>query len=279
MDHLLSEWNELKEKLKDKFIFLFLDYDGTLTPIVETPREAIISCETKELLEKLSKIPKCKIAIISGRALKDIKNKVNLENIIYVGNHGLEIEDPKIKFESPISSRYKDILEYIKTDLIKELSLIKGVILEDKGFSLSVHFRLVDRKKIPQVKAIVHESAIPYLVRNEIKIKPGKMVLEIRLPGNWDKGKVVLWLLARQRFLIGEKDLIPIYIGDDKTDEDAFKALKNEGLTVFVDRPRLSHARYYLKNTEEVTDLLHKILVLHNDSTNNARISKSKRAI
>jgi trehalose-phosphatase len=262
MEYLLRNWKRIDEKLKAKHAFLFLDYDGTLIPIVATPQQAVIPRSTKTLLEKFSKNQKYKIAIISGRALKDIKEKVGLKNVIYVGNHGAEIEGPKIKFESPISPRCRAILEHIKTDLEKKLSSIKGTILEDKGLSLSVHFRLVDKSQIPQVKAIVHECAILYLVRSKIKIKSGKMVLEIRLPLEWDKGKVVLWLLARQKFAISEKSFIPIYIGDDKTDEDAFKALKNKGLTIFVGEPKPSHARYYLKNSREVTQFLERILDL-----------------
>jgi len=262
MKYLFNEWGKLSEEFKDKHLFLFLDYDGSLTPIVATPKQAIIPKQAKELLEKLSKKAEYKIAIISGRALRDIREKVGLKNIIYVGNHGAEIKGPKIKFESPISPRCRAILDHIKTDLENKLSSIRGAILEDKGLSLSVHFRMVDKKQIPQVKAIVHECVILYLVRSKIKIKSGKMVLEIRLPLEWDKGKVVLWLLARQKFTMREKPFVPIYIGDDRTDEDAFKVLKNKGLTIFVGEPKPSHAQYYLKNPREVTQFLERILDL-----------------
>jgi trehalose-phosphatase len=262
MKNLFNYWDNPKKELNNKYIMLFLDFDGTLTPIVATPQQAILSKETKDVLDKLSRNSRYKIAIISGRALKNIKEKVGLKNIIYVGNHGAEIEGPKIKFASPISPRCRAILEHIKTDLEEKLSSIKGAILEDKGLSLSVHFRLVDKSQIPQVKAIVHECAILYLVRSKIKIKTGKMVLEIRLPLEWDKGKVVLWLLARQKFATSERPFVPIYIGDDKTDEDAFKVLKNKGLTIFVGKPKPSYAQYYLKNTREVTQFLKRILDL-----------------
>lgn len=262
MKYLFNEWGKLSEEFKDKHLFLFLDYDGSLTPIVATPQQAILCKETKDVLDRVSRNSRYKIAFISGRALKDIREKIGLKNVIYVGNHGAEIEGPKIKFESPISPRCRAILEHIKTDLEEKLSSIKGAILEDKGLSLSVHFRMVDKKQIPQVKAIVHECAILYLVRGKIKIKSGKMVLEMRLPLEWDKGKVVLWLLARQKFAMSERPLIPIYIGDDKTDEDAFKVVKNKGLTIFVGKPKPSYAQYYLKNTREVTQFLKRILDL-----------------
>lgn len=259
MRHLFYNWKDVQKKLIDKYIFLFLDYDGTLTPIVDAPKLANISTKRKVLLKELAKSRRVKIAIISGRALKDIKNKVGLKNIIYVGNHGLEIKGPKLKFESPISLRYKTILKIIKSDLTKKLSPIKGAILEDKGLSLGIHYRLVNKKCISKLKTILHEATILYTVRNKIKIKSGKKVLEIRPPLEWDKGKTVLWLLSRQPFPFGNKSIIPVYIGDDATDEDAFEVLKNKGLTIFVGKPKDSFADYYLKNTNEVLQFLSKI--------------------
>ncbi|MEK7867994.1 MAG: trehalose-phosphatase [Candidatus Omnitrophota bacterium] len=265
MEHLFFQLNKLKSALKDKFIFIFLDYDGTLTPIVQSPDKAIIPRKTKEILRGLSKNPHCRVSIISGRALKDIKNKIGLEGIIYAGNHGLEIDGPKIKFKSPVSSGYMTILKKIKAILKKKLSKIKGVIIEGKGLTLSVHYRLVDTKDAWLVKTIFHEALIHYIVSNKVKIRPGKKVLEIRPPIEWDKGKIVLWLLARWKFILNGTPCIPIYIGDDATDEDAFKALKNTGLTVFVGDPGNSRAKYYLKNTQEVTEFLEQILKIKTD--------------
>ena len=263
MKNLFRHWDKLKEELSNRYIMLFLDYDGTLTPIVSSPRKALISREAKGILNELSNSPKCKLAIISGRGLKDIINIIGLKGIIYSGNHGLEIKGPKIKFESIVSSRYKAVLEQIKNDLNKKLSSIEGAFVEDKGLSLGLHYRLVDKNNIPQVKTIFHEAVILYLVRNKIKIKTGKMVLEVRPPSEWDKGKVVLWLLARQGFAL--KGFVPIYIGDDKTDEDAFKVLRNKGITIFVGKPKPSYAQYYLKDTNEVKEFLKRILVMQTD--------------
>ncbi|PIP20018.1 MAG: trehalose-phosphatase [Candidatus Omnitrophica bacterium CG23_combo_of_CG06-09_8_20_14_all_40_11] len=256
MRNIFEHWDDLKKELSGKYTMLFLDYDGTLTPIVSTPGKAFISQEVKELLIELSRSPKCKLAIISGRALKDIKNKVGLKNIIYVGNHGLEIEGPKIKFASPISPRCRAGLEHIKSDLTQKLYSIKGAILEDKGLSISIHYRLVDKKDIQEFLSIFNEISAPYIVRGKIKVNSGKKVYEIRPPVMWDKGKVVLWLLARQQFLLEKNKILPVYIGDDVTDEDAFRALKKKGLTIFVGEQGNSEAQYYLKTTEEVTEFL-----------------------
>ena len=262
MEYLFSHRNKLKDGLKDKFVLLFLDYDGTLTPIVETPDKAIISQNIKDLLNKLSTSPHCRVAIISGRALSDIKGLVGLKDIIYAGNHGLEIEGPKIKFESQLSPRLKSIIRHIYEDAVSKLSKIKGVLIEDKGLTISVHYRLVDKQDIQEFLSIFAEITDPYIVRDKIRINSGKKVYEIRPPVMWDKGKVVLWLLARQQFLSGKNKIFPVYIGDDVTDEDAFKVLKKKGLTIFVGEKAGSAAQYYLKTTEEVTEFLRLIFDL-----------------
>jgi len=265
MVYLFDNWEELRKALEGKYIFIFLDYDGTLVPIVDKPEKAIIPVSLKALLRRLSDNPRFKLAFISGRSLEDIKSKIGLKNVIYSGNHGLEIEGPKIKFQPLVSPRYKLTLRHIKNDLQQKISSIRGAFVEDKGLSLSLHYRLADKKDIPKVKTIFHETVILYLIRNRIKIKAGKMVLEVRPHLEWDKGKIVLWLLARQRFTLKGKEVVPIYIGDDETDEDAFKVLKNNGITVFVGKPRPSYARYYLKDADEVKEFLKRILIIGAD--------------
>ncbi|MFH1457561.1 MAG: trehalose-phosphatase [Candidatus Omnitrophota bacterium] len=257
MKYLFKHWDEVRDKIRDRHLFIFLDYDGTLTPIVETPEKAVLSKATKGLLEKISESPRFRLAFISGRTLKDIKGKIGLKNAIYSGNHGLEIEGPKIRFEAPVSEAHKRILEKIKSDLKRKVAGVKGVFLEDKGLTLTLHFRLVDKKKVPFVKTAFHEAVILRLTKDEIRIKTGKKVLEVRPVSGWDKGKVVLWLLSRQTFITSHT--LPVYIGDDVTDEDAFKVLKNRGITLFVGRPKHSAAQYYLKNTQDVSDFLKRI--------------------
>lgn len=259
MDYIFSQFSKIKELLSNKLILLLLDYDGTLTPIVETPSKAIIHKDTRELLQKLSRSPNCKIGIISGRKLEDIKNIVGIDSIIYAGNHGLEIQGLKIKFENQVSPRLKSIIRNIAVDTQKRLSGIKGVLIEDKGLTLSIHYRLVSKKDMPVFEKVVSEVTNPYMVSDKIKVNSGKKVYEIKPPVKWDKGKVVLWFLARQQFISGVKDVLPIYIGDDITDEDAFKVLKKKGLTIFVGKPGDSKANYYLKNTKEVIKFLRSI--------------------
>jgi len=207
------------------------------------------------LLLALSKTPRCKLAIISGRSLKNISGVVGFNNIIYGGNHGLELKGPGIRFKSPVSKKHKAILQKINRDFHRKLTPIKGALIENKGLSLTVHYRLVTPKQIPLVKTIFRQITAPHLRRNEIRVRPGKMVIEAIPPVDWNKGKAVQWLLRK-----GEHFAFPVYIGDDRTDEDAFKLLKKSGLTVFVGKSQKSNAEYFVKDTAEVLKFLRLII-------------------
>lgn len=259
MKYLFAEWNKVKAKIEGRHLFIFFDFDGTLAPIAPTPDEALLPWRAKELLKKLAVEPNLKLAFISGRSLVDLKKKIGLKNVIYSGNHGLQIEGPKIKHEFPSPSSYKKALRRIKAQLEEKLSGIKGAFIEDKKLSLALHYRLADKRELTVIKTIFRESVIPYLIQNKIRIRFGKMVSEVNPPLNWDKGRVVLWLLSRQKLILKGNDILPIYIGDDVTDEDAFKVLNSKGLSVFVGKPGNSKANYYLKNPREVIRFLRSI--------------------
>ncbi|MFA5363016.1 MAG: trehalose-phosphatase [Candidatus Omnitrophota bacterium] len=259
MKYLFGEWGAIKDKIKGKRLFIFLDFDGTLVPLAPAPDKAVLSPKTKAVLRKLAGKPALKLAFISGRTVGNLKNKIGLKNVIYSGNHGLEIEGPKINFKPRVPPGYRRIIERIKNDLERRISPIEGAFVEDKGLSLSLHFRLINKSLIPLLKTVFHEAVTAYLARNEIRIKPGKMVFEVRPPVKWDKGKAVLWLLRRQMSALKDGAIVPIYIGDDVSDEDAFKALKNKGLTIFVGEHKNSCARHYLRDHDEVSGFLGRI--------------------
>ena len=257
MKNLLESWDNLAKTWVDKTIVLFLDYDGTLAPIAQIPSQAILSQEIKELIEQLVKIPVFQLVIISGRTLADVKEMVDIDGILYIGNHGWEIDGSSMHFESLISVQVSSIMKRIKYELITQLSDIPGAFVEDKGVTLSVHYRLVARDKELLVRRIFDHICMPYRRQNEIKVRAGKKVLELRPPVEWDKGKAALWLLRKQEMLRGKENVLPIYIGDDSTDEDAFTALKNKGITAYVGTPkRFSAAKYCLAGPQEVTEFL-----------------------
>lgn len=265
MYYLFSKWDKLKERLKGRGLFIFLDYDGTLTPIKKTPAKAVMPAEARTALKRLSKNRRGKIAIISGRSLKDIKKIVGIRGIVYAGNHGLEIEGPKITFECFISPAYTAILEKIKRELSRGFSKIEGALIEDKGITLSAHFRQVKKKDEFLVKRAFYNSIRPYIKKKDIRVTLGKRVFEIRPPLRWNKGKAVMWLLAHSTAFRAKRNAIPVYIGDDVTDEDAFKALKKIGVTVFVGEGPLSEAKYYLRDSQEVVKFLKMAALLLED--------------
>lgn len=256
MRYLFARFSGVEKLLDGKFLLLLLDCDGTLAPIASTPKRAFVPQETKVLLRRLSKNKHCKLGIISGRALRDIKRVIGLRGIIYAGNHGLEIESPGRKFKNTISPRLRHVMRKIAADIKKRLGGVRGVLIEDKGLSLSLHYRLMNKSNMPALRRIISETTAAYIRRNEIKIGCGKKVFEIKPPVDWDKGKAALWIMEREQAAPGKEVLLPIFIGDDTTDEDAFKVVKKRGLAVFVGKPGNSAADYYLKSTREVTRFL-----------------------
>lgn len=260
--HLFDSWDSVVNRLKDKRVFIFLDYDGTLAPISKTPGLALMPAKTRRILARLAADPHCRVAVISGRSLDDIQRMVSLSGIIYSGNHGLEIEGPKIRHQVPMHAGYRRLLVKIKAELNYKIAGFKGVFIEDKGYSLALHYRLAQKKNVSRIMTAFHETIIIPLVENKIKIRSGKMVLEVHPPLGWDKGKVVLWLLARQRIFDHRSDVVPLYIGDDLTDEDAFRALVHIGVTVAVGKVRESAAKYYLDDPDQVTQFLTRLLAM-----------------
>jgi len=252
----------LKKILEKKSLLLFLDYDGTLSAIASRPELAILNKRTKKLLQDLNSLCDCSVAIISGRSLKDIRKRVNVKGLIYVGNHGFEIFGPKICFKKFYFSRSLKIFKKILKSLELNFGDFKGLIIEDKGATLSVHYRLVDDKKVEIFEKSFQIMIRPYVKRQEIRVHKGKKVYEIRPPVDWNKGKAVLWLLRNRKNILKNKNANIIYIGDDTTDEDAFDVLKEMAITIRVGKSESSHAKYYLKDVKDVQLLLKKILLL-----------------
>jgi trehalose-phosphatase len=247
MKYLFSCWKKVEKALARGALLIF-DYDGTLTPIVEKPESALLSEGMRNLLARASQY--YALGIMSGRPLREVKKLVKLRGIYFSGNHGFEVEGPGIKFVKQEAEQARPILKKICDGLKGKLSRVEGVIVEDKGLTASIHYRLVAPKDFKRLEATFEREVKPYVDSGKIMVTRGKKVLEIRPKIEWDKGKAVLWVID----VVDPKGkLTPVYIGDDQTDEDAFLALKNKGVTVLVaERRRRSHAMFFLKNVAEV---------------------------
>ncbi len=246
----LAHWDEISRRWSGKSVAVFLDYDGTLTPIVDRPDLARISQAMRTVLRDLAEV--CPSVIVSGRGREDVSALVRLDNLYYAGSHGFDISGPDgTAVRHEVGPEFRPSLESVLEDLT-ELSDIDGVLLEDKRFSIAVHYRLVAEGEVPRIERIVDAAVAKH---SQLKKAHGKKVFEVRPKLEWDKGKAVLWLL--RTLGLDTPDVVPMYIGDDVTDEDAFAALQDRGVTILVaDAPRKTHAQLSLRNPDEVGQLL-----------------------
>lgn len=249
MKYIFDETGLLERLRAKKKILLMLDYDGTVVPIAKTTDKAVLTDSLRAFYSNLSRRPCVRLAFISGRSLPEIKKMVGIKGIFYAGNHGLEIEGPGTRYVHKKALRLAEELRALFLVLAKALCGFKGVLVEDKSLSISVHFRLADHA---DEKDIAEEIGAA-VDRKLFRIFHGKKVLEIRPAAKWNKGNAVKLISEKS------KGYYPVYIGDDRTDEDAFWALKNKGLTVFVGQQKKSAAKYYLKGPNEVRRLAEKI--------------------
>ncbi len=253
----LNSRREIFNRLHKGMHAIFLDYDGTLTPIVEDPDEATLSTKARAVLERLAE--HYTVAIISGRDLQDVKNKVGLSDILYAGSHGFDIAGPGDTYRDEQRGQpFLPALDRAERRLREDLSDIPGARIDRKRFSIAVHYRTVDDAQVGAV-----EERVDHVAKQESDLRKshGKKVFEIEPNVDWDKGKAVLWLLERL-YMDGWK-VVPLFIGDDLTDENAFRAIGERGITIAVGvDERETAAEYSLRDTEEVLRLLEDLVPL-----------------
>jgi len=231
---------------------VFLDYDGTLTPIVSHPEDAWLPDSMRQTLQSLAaRVP---VAILSGRDLDDVRGRVLVDGIVYAGSHGFDIAGAG-GLRRELGAAYLPLLDTAETELREALDEISGAQLERKHFSVAAHYRNANESDAFRVAQAVDAVAARH---RELRRMDGKKVCELLPDIDWDKGKAVLWLLEALELERGK--VLPIYIGDDRTDEDAFSALEKRGVAILVsEQPQVTAASYWLHNPEEVEEFLQKI--------------------
>jgi alpha,alpha-trehalase len=252
----LQRFEEIARRLEGTRMALFLDYDGTLTPIVERPEQADLDEDVRGILEKASR--RCPVAIISGRDLDDVRSRVQIAGLYYAGSHGFEIQGPRgLSLQRP-PGRVLPVLDEAGRDLRHALEGITGAQIEQKRFSIAAHYRNVAAREVGRVKDAVKRIADAH---PDLRIGAGKKVIELQPAIDWHKGKAVLWLL--KVLDLDCPEFLPLYIGDDTTDEDVFHALGADGLTIRVeDGTGDTQAQYVLADTNEVKCFLEKLVSL-----------------
>jgi len=250
----LESMAEIKRGLADKQPALFLDYDGTLTPIVKRPEDAILSEDMRDILRALAS--HCTVAVVSGRDRADVKELVDLENLVYAGSHGFDISGPRgLKFQHEGGRKTLPDLDRAETELRERLQGIKGAQVERKRFALAVHYRNAAEDDLPFIQKTVREVNQGL---EGLKTSPGKKILELKPDLEWDKGKALLWLL--DRLGLQEDRVLPLYLGDDLTDEDAFRVLAERGIGILVgDHGHPTRARFRLRDVGEVKQFLQEL--------------------
>ncbi|HWP36485.1 MAG TPA: bifunctional alpha,alpha-trehalose-phosphate synthase (UDP-forming)/trehalose-phosphatase [Gemmatimonadales bacterium] len=207
---------------------LFLDYDGTLTPIVDRPEDAVLAPEAREILAQADRAGHVETVVVSGRSLEDIRARVGLPELTYVGNHGLEIEGPGIAFRHPDAMRYEDVVARAAEAL--EALPVRGGRVERKGLTLSWHVRDIP----PRERPLAEQSAAAVLRRAGLVVTTGIDVIEGRPPIDWHKGSAVLHVLVHRHGPAWPTRVRALYVGDDRTDEDAFRSLRGLGRSIRV---------------------------------------------
>jgi len=245
----LSSLGEIKQCAERKRLAVFLDYDGTLTPIVERPEEAVLSQESRQAVQNLAEL--CTVAVLSGRDLQEVQHLVGIENIFFAGSHGFDIVGPSHRqIQNQQGMGFLPALDEAEQELRDGLDVIAGALVERKRFSVAVHFRLVGENDVDHVEKVVDRVLAG---QDRLRKGYGKKVFEVLPNIDWHKGKALLWLL--EALGLDGDEVLPMYLGDDVTDEDAFEVLANRGIGIFVKGsgcPAKTSADYALEDCAEV---------------------------
>jgi len=230
-------------------LLLFLDYDGTLVPIETHPDRAVLSPRRKRFLETLSE--RMFVCIVSGRSLSDIRRRVGVEGLAYIGNHGLEAAWDGRTWIHPLAKKAQPALGGLLKRIASRTERLPRRFVEDKGLTGSVHFRRMDPALVEPLRRMIDEE-----IRRTAGIwivNEGKKVFEIRPNIDWHKGMGIRKLMSR---LPRESGVLRIFIGDDQTDEDAFGALGRNAVTIHVGLRRKTRARYRFADVDRVWTFL-----------------------
>ena len=237
---------------------VFLDYDGVLTPIVPRPEDAVISDGMRTVVRELAS--RCPVCVVTGRDRAVVQQLMGIDDLVVAGSHGFDIWTPQRGSVSDDRvARFADLVAAVTDRLRTEIGAIPGALVEPKRASVAVHYRLAEPADRNRIATVVQGLLAEY--RGELKVTPGKMVYELAPAVDWDKGRAVLYLI--EVLDLGSADTVPVYLGDDITDEDAFRALRGRGIGILVGRAddpemagRTTAAEFVLSSVDEVERFL-----------------------
>ena len=229
-----------------------LDFDGVLAPIVPHYKDARMSAKTRRLLAACAR--RGTVAVISGRALADVRRRVAMPTVWYAGNHGAEWHMGKARAQSNTPAMERRALIVARAEFEQLAKRYPGIEVEDKKLTLGIHFRALPRRRVGAFKK--EATRIARQFSRTLDAAEGIQFISVRPLHGYTKGNATQ--LARR---LAPKGLVPIFIGDDATDEDAFRALKG-GITVRVGRSSKSAARFFVRTRADVDALLETLSML-----------------
>ncbi|HEY6424536.1 MAG TPA: trehalose-phosphatase [Pseudonocardiaceae bacterium] len=258
LPHALRDGDQFGGLLADRRPAVFLDYDGTLTPIVDRPQDAVISGSMRQTVRALAR--RTTVCVVSGRDRLVVQQLMGIDDLVVAGSHGFDIWDPKIgTIHHDAATGFEDLVSRVTDRLRNAVGPVQGAVVEPKRASVAVHYRLVAPAEAPLVRAAV--DALLTECPDQLKVTPGKMVYEVQPKIDWNKGKAVRYLMSALD--LDTDHVVPLYLGDDITDEDAFQALAGWGIGVVVadvgdpqQASRMTAADFVLESTEEVEQFL-----------------------
>ncbi len=260
LPHALIDADRLDQRLGGRSPVVFLDYDGTLTPIVNDPDQALLTAEVRQAVADLAEV--VPVAIVSGRDRADVEALVGLHQLVYAGSHGFDISGPGLAYQHPGGQQARAALAAAADDLDLAVGGIDGVIVERKAFAVAVHFRLVAPDAVAAIDRAV-DAALE--AHTGLRRTTGKMIFELRPDLEWDKGRALRFLL--DHLDLDQPNLVAVFVGDDDTDEDALAVVADDGVGVIVgrdDRPTWAHLR--LTDPSEVAEFLTRLTSLEANS-------------
>ncbi len=252
LPNALDSYGQLIGVVGGRQPFVCLDFDGTLSEIVSDPDKAALVDGAANALQNLA--AQCPVAILSGRDLADIRDRVGLPGIWYAGSHGFELIGPDgSHHHNDSAAAAVPILETAAAKLTDALNHVPGVLVEHKRYAVAVHYRNVSPERVPEVVATAHRQG----QRDGLRVTGGRKVVELRPNIDWDKGTALAWI---RDHIHQTGRVLSIYVGDDLTDEDAFDAIRFNGIGVAVrhdeDGDRRTAAQFTLNNPDEVQQFL-----------------------
>jgi trehalose-phosphatase len=213
------------------------DFDGTLADLAPTPAEAVMARDVHAGLVALGACPGVTIGVVSGRRLADVEARVHGDAEFVAGLHGLEITGPGVAFHHYALDAVAPVIAGIAASTAQELAWCPGVLLENKTYALTCHVRLAPPELAGRALEEFEALAEPELEARVLKLLTGAKALELLPAVDWHKGRAAEWIRARVRAQ-ADRPVSVVYLGDDRTDEDAFDALGDDDVVIGVgERP------------------------------------------